>query len=63
MKPELQKQLDGLLSLGLTVDSKEYRQLEAALLVINDAPKSEWNDPALHEQAKEAMDAVDKPNE
>lgn len=59
MKPELQKQLDGLISLGLTEDSIEYKKLEAALWVINDVPKSEWNDPELHKQAKEAMAEVE----
>jgi hypothetical protein len=54
MKKELQAQLDGLLSLGLTENSPEYLKLEAAMQVANQVPESEWNNPELLQVMQEA---------
>lgn len=59
MKKELQFQLDSLLAiLGGDTEHPEYKKLEAMLSEANKVPKSEWNDPELHERMKEATQVV-----
>lgn len=54
MKKELQAQLDNLEKLVGSKDHPAYIQLETALKEADKVPKSEWNDPELHERMQEA---------
>jgi hypothetical protein len=55
MKKELQAQLDGLLSLGISEDSPQYQQLKSFLEEVDKHPKKDWNDPNVIESAQNAV--------